>query len=96
MFGASASGQVGSAFVVTSSNGGHSPEAIAELCVNKIISIADTAHPLIQQQAQAYRDQLLKVVAHYVRMAMDEDRATMCAKIREAGFPDLASQLRRL
>jgi hypothetical protein len=29
-------------------------------------------------------------------MAVKEDRATMCVKIQEAGFPDLAEQLRRL
>ena len=91
-----ASGQVGNTFVVTSSNGGLTPDSVTELCVNRIIAISDTAHPAIQQQAHAFRDQLLKVVGHYVRMAVQEDRATMCAKIREAGFPDLASQLRRL
>lgn len=89
-------GGVGNAFVVTSSHGGHSPEAIAELCVNRLIEISDNTHPAIQQQARAFREQMLKVVLHYTRMAMEEDRATMCAKIREAGFPELASQLRSL
>jgi hypothetical protein len=89
-------GLIGSPFVVTSSNGGHSPEAIAELCVNRLIQISDKAHPVLRDQAHAFRDQMLKVVVHYVKMAMEEDRATMCAKIREAGFPDLASNLRRL
>ena len=92
----SAKGGVGSPFVVTSSHGGHSPEALAELCVNRLISISDNAHPAIQQQAHAFKDQMLKVVLHYIRMAMEEDRATMCAKLREAGFPEVASQLRSL
>jgi hypothetical protein len=91
-----AKGLIGSPFVVTSDNGGHSPEAIAELCVNRLIQISDKAHPALRDQAHAFRDQMLKVVVHYVKMAMEEDRATMCAKIREAGFPDLASNLRRL
>ena len=87
---------IGSPFVVTSSNGGHSPEAIAELCVNRLIEVSESAHPVLREQALALREQMLKVVLHYTRMAMEEDRATMCAKIREAGFPELASQLRSL
>jgi len=90
------SGSIGSPFVVTSSNGGHSADDIAELCVNRLIQISDSAHPALRDQAHAFRGQMLKVIAHYVKMAMEEDRATMCAKIREAGFPDLASNLRRL
>lgn len=90
------SGSIGSPFVVTSSNGGHSADDIAELCVNRLIQISDSAHPALRDQAHAFREQMLKVIVHYVKMAMEEDRATICAKIREAGFPDLASNLRRL
>ena len=82
--------------VVTSEKGGHSPEALAEMCVDKLISVSDQAHPAIQAQAKAYREHMLKIVLHYIKMAMQEDRATMCAQIRDAGFNDLADQLRRL
>ena len=82
--------------VVTSDKGGHSPDAIAEMCVNKLISVSENAHPAIKQQAEAYRDAMLKIVRQYIKMAMQEDRATMCAQIREAGFHDLADQIRRL
>ena len=82
--------------VVTSEKGGHSPEALAEMCVDKLISVSENAHPAIREQAKAYREHMLKIVRHYISMAMQEDRATMCAQIREAGFYDLADQLRRL
>jgi len=82
--------------VVTSDKGGHSPDAIAEMCVDKLISVSENAHPAIKQQAVAYRDAMLKIVLQYIKMAMQEDRATMCAQIRDAGFHDLADQLRRL
>lgn len=88
--------QVGSVGVVTSDNGGHSPDQVAELCVDKIISVSDQSHPAIQQQARAFREQLLKIVAHYIKMGAQQDRATVCAKFREAGFTDLADQIRRL
>ena len=87
---------VGRVGVVTSDNGGHSPEQVAELCVAKILSVSDQAHPALREQAQAFRQQLLSVVAHYVRMGAQQDRATVCAKLRDAGFGDLADQIRRL
>lgn len=94
MFGSD--GNVGSVFVTTSNNGGHSPDQIAELCVNKIISVSDSAPPEIREQAVAFREQLLRVVSHYTTMAAQQDRTTVCAKLQNAGFSDLAEQLRRL
>jgi len=85
---------VGSPFVVTSSNGGHSPEQVAELCVNRLIQIADTAPPELAQQARAFRQQMLATVLQYVNVAVAEDRATVCTKLAQAGFPELALQVR--
>ena len=82
--------------VRTASNGGHSPDAVAEMCVDKLMYASDTAPEEIRLQAQAFKSQMLQVVSHYIMMAVKEDRATMCAKIQEAGFPDLATQLRRI
>lgn len=82
--------------VKTSSNGGHSPEAVAELCVDRIIRIADTAPPELATQARAFRQQVLEVVLQYVKMAVAEDRATVSAKLEQAGMTDLAHQIRRL
>jgi phage replication-related protein YjqB (UPF0714/DUF867 family) len=87
---------VGSPFVVTSTHGGHSPEQVAELCVNRLIQISETAPPELAEQARAFRTQMLAVVLHYVRLAASEDRATVCAKLEQAGFSDLAQQVRRL
>lgn len=91
-----ASSSVGSPFVVTSSNGGHSPEQIAELCVNRLIQVSDTAPPELAQQARAFRQQMLAVVLQYVRMAAAEDRTTVCMKLEQAGLSDIAQQVRRL
>jgi len=92
----SADGRIGSPFVVTSNNGGHSPDAIAELCVNKIIQVSDNAPPEIAQQARAYREYLLKVVAFYLRMAVTEDRSTIAMKLEHSGLRDVARQIRSL
>lgn len=94
MFDASAT--VGSPFVVTSSDGGHSPEQIAELCVNRLIQVSDTAPPELAQQARAFRQQMLAAVLHYVKMAAAEDRATVCTKLEQSGMADLAQHVRSL
>ena len=82
--------------VFASSHGGHSPDTIAEMCVDKLISVSDTAPAEIQQQALAFRAQMLNVVRYYITMAVSEDRHTVSNTVREAGFPDLAEQLRRI
>jgi len=82
--------------VMTSSNGGHSPEQVAELCVDRLIRVSDTAPPELAMQARAFREQMLAVVLHYVKMAAAEDRATVVAKLEQAGAADVAQQIRRL
>ena len=82
--------------VMTSTGGGHTPEQIAELCVARLINIADTAPPELAAQAKAFRQQLLVVVLHYVRLAATEDRTTVAMKLEQAGMPDLAHQIRSI
>ena len=82
--------------VMTSSNGGHSPEQIAELCVDRLIRVADSAPPGIAAQARAFREQMLAVVLHYVKVAAAEDRATVTTKLEQGGLPDAARMIRGL
>ena len=91
-----AGGGIGPVFVAASSNGGHSPEQVAELCVNKLIGISDTAPPELAQQARVFREQMLAVVLHYVRLAAAEDRATVCSHLEQAGHAQLAEHIRGL
>lgn len=86
----------GAVNVVTSSNGGHSPEQIAELCVDRLIRVADTAPPELAMQARAFKEQMLAVVLHYVKLAAVEDRATVVAKLEQAGLEVAAQMIRRL
>ena len=82
--------------VRTANNSGYSVEAIAEMCADKVITVSDTAPDVIRAQAEAFKTEILHTVLQYIKMAVKEDRATMFVKIQEAGFPDLAEQLRRL
>ena len=82
--------------VVTTNNRGLTVEEVAELCLEKIVSVADTAPPVIKDQAHAFKDQNRHILVFYMRQAVKSDRTTVYNIIRDAGHPDVAEFLRRL
>ena len=49
------SSELGPVNVYTSNNRGHSPEEIAEMALNKIMMVSDSAPPVIRDQAIAHK-----------------------------------------
>ena len=82
--------------VKTTNNRGFTPDEVAERCVEKLISVSDTAHPAIRDQAKAFQKNMEKVVAFYMREAIRSDRATVYNALKDAGHPELADAIRRL
>jgi len=82
--------------VHTTSGRGFTPEEIAERCVDKIIHISDAADPMIQQQARAFRKQVVAVVTKHLKDAVQSDRTTVYNALVDAGKPQLAELIRRL
>ena len=82
--------------VHTTSGRGFTPEEIAERCVDKIIHISDAADPMIQQQARAFRKQVVAVVTKHLKDAVQSDRTTVYNALVDAGQPQLAELIRRL
>ena len=82
--------------VRTTSNRGFNPDELAEQCVEKIISISDSAHPAIQEQAKTFSNRVEKLVAYYLRQAIHSDRTTVYNALKDAGNPELAELIRRL
>jgi len=82
--------------VKTTQNRGFSPEEVAERCADKIISISDSANPLIRDQARAFKKHLIKVLSFYMREAIRSDRTTVYNALCDAGHKDLAELIRRL
>tara|TARA_R110000796_G_scaffold40391_10_gene99965 strand:+ start:7678 stop:7965 length:288 start_codon:yes stop_codon:yes gene_type:complete len=87
---------VGAVNIITSDNGGLSNDQIAEMAANKIIYISDDAPEPIRLQAEAFKDKVHNLVHYYVQLARKEERATICAKVREAGQLELAQAIGRL
>jgi hypothetical protein len=82
--------------VHTTEGRGFTPDEVAERCVDKLISVSDTAHPAIRDQARAYKLHMEKVVAYYMREAIRSDRTTVYNALVDAGHPELADAIRRL
>ncbi len=82
--------------VVTTQNRGHTPEEVAELCINKIVGISATADPIIRQQAEAFKTQIKQVVIYYMKQAIQSDRTTVYNALLDAGEPKLADLIRTL
>ena len=82
--------------VNTSDNRGFTPEELSEQCVQKLISVSDTAPPAIRDQARAYQKHIETLVAYYMRQAIRSDRTTVYNALNNAGHPDLADLIRRL
>lgn len=82
--------------VETSDNGGHPPEFWARRAADRIVQVADTAHPAIREQALAYKSAIEVVVLEHINRAIKCDRSTVSYLVSEAGHPQLAEHLRRL
>ena len=90
------SGNVGAVNIMTSENGGLSNDQIAEMLANKLIYISDDAPEPIRLQAEAFRDRVRNLAQYYIELARKEERASICAKVREAGQMELANAIGRL
>jgi len=82
--------------VNTTDKRGFTPEELAEQCVKRIVSVSDTAHPAIRDQALAFKNSVEAIVAQYMRQAIRSDRTTVYNALTDAGHPELAELIRRL
>ena len=80
--------------VHTSSDGGHAPEFWAKRAADRIVSVSETAHPAIREQAVAFKDLVEQVVLDHMKRAISCDRTTVSHMVTEAGHPQLAELLR--
>jgi hypothetical protein len=79
--------------VITTSNGGMTPEQVAELCLAKIIYVGNDANPLLKEQALAYKDSIRQVLVFYMKQAIKSNHTTIANKLHEAGHSELTKLL---
>lgn len=88
--------QLGPVKVMTTHYRGHSPEEIAQLALDKIIYIGQNSHPMVIAQAEAFKDQIHGILVKYLTMAQQEERTTICAKLTQNGFEEIAKLVNTL
>lgn len=89
-------GLIGNVKVFTTENRGFTPEEIAERALDKIIYVGDRSHPVILEQARAFKESLRTVLIHYLDEAQQSERVTISAKLRAAGHPQIADMIGEL
>ena len=88
--------EIGEVGVTTTQWAGHDVDYWAEQTTNKIVSIGGNCHPIIAQQAEAFRDAVLQQISYYMKEAIKSDRTTLIAQLEKQGQPEIADILRRL
>lgn len=79
--------------VVTTSGRGFTPEEIAERALDKIIYVGSQTHPAIRDQAEAFKNQIRKVLVFYMQEAVRSNHTTLANKFRKAGHPEFVKLL---
>jgi hypothetical protein len=67
--------QPGAVSVVTTSDGGHSPEFFAERIVARLITISENTPEPLKAQALVFRDSLHALILDGIKRAIASDRA---------------------
>jgi len=88
--------EIGQVDVVTTSNTGLTPEYWTERILDRIVSISDTAEPMLKAQAEAFKEQIQQVILIYMRQAIASDRSTIAGLLEKQGHSDMANIIRRL
>jgi hypothetical protein len=60
------------------------------------VSISETTHPAIRDQAVAFKGTIEKLVTEYLKQAVRSDRTTVYNALQQAGQPELAKLIKDL
>jgi len=85
--------QIGNFTVNTVSGRGFTAEEMAEQILNKIIYVGGDAHPVIREQAEAFKNQIRGVLVEGIKQAVRSDRTTLANQFRAAGHSELVKLL---
>ena len=88
--------EVGSVVVATTQNKGHDPEFWAKAAADRIVSVGGNCHPVIAQQAEAFKESVQATAVFYIKEAIKSDRTTLIAELEKQGHADMANIIRSL
>ena len=96
MFTVDVESNIGNVVVETTQNKGLSPEYWTQRIVEKLVSISDGADPMIKAQAEAFKQDISRVILLYIKQAIASDRATVAGLLEKQGHKDMAEIIRRI
>ena len=88
--------EVGSVLVSKTQDKGHDPEFWAKAAADRILSVGGNYHPLIAQQAEAFKQSVERTVEFYIKEAIKSYRTTLIAELERQGHADMANIIRSL
>lgn len=86
---------LGDIIATTVSGRGFTPEEIAEQALDKIVYIGSNSHPVIRDQAEAFRNQIRGVLVRCMKQAIASNHTTLANRLRDAGHPELIKILEK-
>lgn len=84
------SAALGNLSVQVTNKRGFTPEELADQALDKILYVGENVHPVIRDQAVAFKEQIRAVLVQYMKKAIVSDRTTLIAKLKAHGHADLA------
>ncbi len=80
---------LGNVTVMTTQGRGFTPEEIAERILPRFINISHNAHPLLAEQAEAFKADILRLLTYACHEAVRSHKVTLNNKFTAAGHPEL-------
>lgn len=96
MFSVGTSIETGIVRTMVTEGRGLNADEITDMLMIKLFYVADSAPPAIREQAEAFRNDLRRVVRHYVAQAQKSQNTSIYNVLMQAGHPDAAEVVRRL
>ena len=96
MLSVEAGAQVGDVKAYTTSGRGLNVEELADMAMRKLIHVADTAAPALQDQARMFKENVRALMIAYMHQAIKSDRTTLYNKLRDAGNVEIAEIILRI
>ena len=96
MFTVDVESNIGNVVVETTQNKGLSPEYWTERILERLVSVSENADPMVKAQAEAFKEQIQKVILIYMKQAILSDRSTVAGMLEKQGHKEMADIIRRL
>ena len=84
---------LGGVAVHTTNNRGFTPEELADMALEKIIYVGSQSHPVIRDQAEAFKGNVRSVIVAYMKQAVVCHNTTIANRLTQAGHPELVKLL---